>query len=109
MSLKRYLCLVLLAAWNIGSWVFLINVPFPVSSLFLILLFILIAFYSQSIKLHPYSDVITKAFGCLLAASALFLGQKTVIQVIGKAKKIRDNDNMELTIIFSCQISSNCF
>lgn len=69
----------------------------------------MIAFYSQSIKLHPYSDVITKAFGCLLAASALFLGQKTVIQVIGKAKKIRDNDNMELTIIFSCQISSNCF
>ncbi|CEG65196.1 hypothetical protein RMATCC62417_02028 [Rhizopus microsporus] len=64
MSLKRYLCLVLLAAWNIGSWVFLINVPFP------------------SIKLHPYSDAITKAFGCLLAASALFLGQKTVIQVI---------------------------
>lgn len=35
MSLKRYLCLVLLAAWNIGSWVFLINVPFPVSSLFI--------------------------------------------------------------------------
>lgn len=36
MSLKRYLCLVLLAAWNIGSWVFLINVPFPVSSLFIL-------------------------------------------------------------------------
>ncbi|KAG0764486.1 hypothetical protein G6F57_006919 [Rhizopus arrhizus] len=64
MSLKGNWCVVLLAAWNIGSWVFLINVPFP------------------SIKLHPYSSVITKAFGCLLAAAGLLFGQKTIIQVI---------------------------
>ncbi|KAI9259072.1 hypothetical protein BY458DRAFT_541266 [Sporodiniella umbellata] len=64
LSLKNFLCLVLLSAWNIGSWVFLINSPFP------------------SIKLHPYSAVITKVFGCLLAAAGLFSIQKTVIQII---------------------------
>ncbi|KAI7903201.1 Mechanosensitive ion channel-domain-containing protein [Cokeromyces recurvatus] len=64
MSLKGYFCLVLLAAWNIGSWVFLINVPF------------------NSIKIHSYSLIITKVFGCLLAASGLFFLQKTAIQII---------------------------
>ncbi|CAO3674803.1 unnamed protein product [Rhizopus stolonifer] len=64
LSLKHFWCLVLLAAWNIGSWVFLINYPFP------------------SIKLHAYSAVITKVFACLLAAAGLLFGQKTVIQII---------------------------
>lgn len=30
MSLKGYFCWVLLAAWNLGSWEFLISVPFDV-------------------------------------------------------------------------------
>lgn len=31
MSLKGYFCFVLIAAWNISSWTFLINVPYNVS------------------------------------------------------------------------------
>ncbi|KAI7888946.1 Mechanosensitive ion channel-domain-containing protein [Mucor mucedo] len=64
MSLKGYLCLILLASWNLGSWEFLINYPF------------------NSIKLHSYSAVISKVFGCLLAASGLFFVQKAIIQRI---------------------------
>ncbi|KAI9476278.1 MAG: Mechanosensitive ion channel-domain-containing protein [Benjaminiella poitrasii] len=64
MSLKGYLCLVLLSAWNIGSWVFLINVPF------------------DSIKIHSYSLVITKVYACLVVAAGLFFLQKTAIQII---------------------------
>lgn len=30
MSLKGYFCLIVLAAWNLGSWEFLINYPFDV-------------------------------------------------------------------------------
>ncbi|KAG0749985.1 hypothetical protein G6F57_004550 [Rhizopus arrhizus] len=64
MSLKGYFCIILLAAWNVGSWTFLINIPFP------------------SIKLHSYSSVITKAFRCLLAAAILLFGQKAITEVI---------------------------
>lgn len=64
MSLKGYFALVSLAAWNLGSWAFLIEYPF------------------DSIKLHPYSAIITKVFGCILAAAGLFFFQKTIIQII---------------------------
>ncbi|KAI8636994.1 Mechanosensitive ion channel-domain-containing protein [Parasitella parasitica] len=64
MSLKGNFCLLLLAAWNLGSWCFLIQYPF------------------DSISKHAYSAIITKVFGCLLAAAGLYFLQKTVIQII---------------------------
>ncbi|GAA5813923.1 hypothetical protein MFLAVUS_007412 [Mucor flavus] len=64
MSLKGYFCLIMLAAWNLGSWEFLISHPF------------------NSIQLHSYSAVISKTYACLLAASCLFFIQKAIIQRI---------------------------
>ncbi|KAI8366880.1 Mechanosensitive ion channel-domain-containing protein [Blakeslea trispora] len=64
MSLKNYFCLVVLAAWNLGSWIFLINHVFP------------------SLQVHMYTLIITKVFGCILAAAGLFFIQKMVIQII---------------------------
>ncbi|CAO0793554.1 unnamed protein product [Mucor circinelloides] len=64
MSLKGNFCLLLLAAWNLGSWSFLIQYPF------------------DSISKHAYSAIITKVYGCLLAAAGLYFLQKTVIQII---------------------------
>ncbi|KAI8968319.1 Mechanosensitive ion channel-domain-containing protein [Mycotypha africana] len=64
MSLKQYFALVFLAAWNLGAWAFLIDYPF------------------KSLKLHAYSFVVTKVFGCILSAAGLYFIQKLVIQII---------------------------
>ncbi|KAI8381304.1 uncharacterized protein BYT42DRAFT_613094 [Radiomyces spectabilis] len=64
MSLKRYLTILLIAAWNWGSWAFLLDVPFP------------------SVTQQPYSLVICNIFSCLFFTACFLFVQKLIIQII---------------------------
>ncbi|KAI8978039.1 Mechanosensitive ion channel-domain-containing protein [Pilobolus umbonatus] len=63
-QLKPYLCFTVVAAWGIGAWAFLTDHIFP------------------SIKLHGYSSIMMKVFGCILIAAFLYLIQKIIVQMI---------------------------
>ncbi|CAO3592882.1 unnamed protein product [Absidia cylindrospora] len=64
MSMKKYITIFLLGAWNWGSWAFLIKVPF------------------SSVQKQDYSWIIWKVFACIFIATGLLFFQKLIIQVI---------------------------
>ncbi|KAI9313484.1 hypothetical protein BX666DRAFT_1976981 [Dichotomocladium elegans] len=64
LNVKRYLTLLILAAFNWGSWAFLVDYPF------------------NSIKEQGYSSVIFKAFACIFVACCFLLLQKILVQLI---------------------------
>ncbi|KAI7897809.1 Mechanosensitive ion channel-domain-containing protein [Cokeromyces recurvatus] len=63
-SLKLYIGLVIILAWNWGSWAFLIDIPY------------------QAVLKQFYTTTIWRIFACLFVASVFLLVQKTIIQVI---------------------------
>lgn len=74
MSLKGNFCLLLLAAWNLGSWSFLIQVPFDVSiARISIAMLLTVSIYSLSANtLIPLSSPRSMAACWLLLVSILF-------------------------------------
>ncbi|KAI9485351.1 MAG: hypothetical protein EXX96DRAFT_645318 [Benjaminiella poitrasii] len=62
--LRIYLGLVIVLAWNWGSWAFLIQIPY------------------QAVLKQFYTTTIWRIFACLFVASVFLLVQKTIIQII---------------------------
>ncbi|CEP19714.1 hypothetical protein [Parasitella parasitica] len=64
MSLKYFIGLLVITAWNWGAWAFLITIAYP------------------SVLKQPYTTTMWRVFACMFVASVFLLVQKTIIQVI---------------------------
>ncbi|KAI8637277.1 Mechanosensitive ion channel-domain-containing protein [Parasitella parasitica] len=64
MSLKYYIGLLVITAWNWGAWAFLITIAYP------------------SVLKQPYTTTLWRVYACMFVASVFLLVQKTIIQVI---------------------------
>ncbi|EPB89904.1 hypothetical protein HMPREF1544_03287 [Mucor circinelloides 1006PhL] len=64
MSLKYYIGLLVITAWNWGTWAFLITIAYP------------------SVLKQPYTTTLWRVFASMFVASLFLLVQKTIIQVV---------------------------
>lgn len=78
MSMKRYLKILLIAAWNWGCWAFLLQVPF------------------QSVQKQTYTDIIWKVFASIFFLSVFLFIQKAIVQLIAiKFHKVAYHDRLK--------------
>jgi len=78
MSMKKYLKILLVAAWNWGTWAFLTQIPF------------------QSVQKQPYTAVIWRVFASLFFVTVFLFIQKGIVQVIAiKFHKVAYNDRLK--------------